>query len=73
MLDWMQQKIHEYDLKKYPIPRWDLRHHRLVDKGLSNVYRELEEASKFANILYPDNDLDAEFQETFIELVTKMV
>jgi hypothetical protein len=21
MLDWMQQKIHEYDLKKYPIPR----------------------------------------------------
>jgi hypothetical protein len=53
------------------IPRMGLRHHRLVDKGLANVFRKLEEASKFANTLYPDNELDDRFQEVFIELVMK--
>jgi hypothetical protein len=38
---------------------------------LGRVFRELEKASKFANTLYPDNQLDEEFQEVFIELVTK--
>jgi hypothetical protein len=71
MLDWMEQKIHEYDLKNYTIPRLGLRHHRLVDKGLDNIFRELKEAIKFANTLYPDNELDERFQEVFVELVIK--
>jgi hypothetical protein len=71
MLDWMKLKIHECNLKKCTIPRLGLRHHRLVTKGLGNAYRELEEASKFANTLYPDNELDEKIQEVFIELVTK--
>jgi hypothetical protein len=70
-LDCMEQKIRECDLKNMTIPRMGLRHHRLVDKGLANVFRELEEATKFANTLYPDNELDSRFQEVFIELVTK--
>jgi hypothetical protein len=71
MLGWMELKIHECDFKEYTIPRLGLRHHRWVNNGLGNVYRELEEASKFANTLYPDNKLDERFQEVFIKLVTK--
>jgi hypothetical protein len=67
----MELKIYECNLKEYTIPRLGVRHHRLVCKGLENVYRELEEASKFANTLYQDNELDEKFQEVFIELVTK--
>jgi hypothetical protein len=46
-----------------------LRHHRLVDKSLANVFRELEEVTKFAHTLYPYNELNDRFQEVFIELV----
>jgi hypothetical protein len=67
----MEQKTYECDLKEYTCPRLGLRHHKLVDKGLGNIFRELEEASKFANRLYPDNELDERFQKVFIELVTK--
>jgi hypothetical protein len=56
MLDWIEQKIHDCDLKNYTIHRLGLRHHRLVDKGLGNVLRELEEACKFANTLYPETN-----------------
>jgi hypothetical protein len=48
-----------------------LRHHRLADKGLGNIYRELEEASKFANLLYPDCEIDQRFLEVFVEFVPK--
>jgi hypothetical protein len=57
----MEQKIRENDLKNMTIPRMGLRHHRLIEKGLTNVFTELEEATKFANILYPDNELDGRF------------
>jgi hypothetical protein len=67
----MRIKINEYETRKeMTIPRLGLRHHRPM-KGLSGVYRELEEASKLAGTLYPDNDLDEEYQEVFIELATK--
>jgi hypothetical protein len=68
MLDWMKQKIHECDLKEYTIPRFGVRHHRQIDKGLGCVFREFEETSKLANTLYPDTQLDEEFQEMFSEL-----
>jgi hypothetical protein len=71
VLDWMEQKIHECDLKNTTIPRLGMRHHRLVSKGLANVFRDLEEATKLANTLYPDKELDERFQEVFIELTTK--
>jgi hypothetical protein len=48
-----------------------MRHHRLVSKGLANVFRDLEEAIKLENTLYPDNELDERFQEVFIELRLK--
>jgi hypothetical protein len=71
IMDWMQLKINECVTKKeMTIPRLGLRHHRFM-KGLSGVYRELEEASKLAGTLYPDNKLDEEYQETFVELITK--
>jgi hypothetical protein len=54
MLDWMELKIHDCDIKNYTIPRLGLRHHRIICKGLGTIFRELEEASKFANTLYPD-------------------
>jgi hypothetical protein len=71
MLDWKKKKIQYYDLKNYTFPRLGLRHHRLMDKGLGNIFRELEEASKFANAHYPDNELDDRLQDVFVELVTK--
>jgi hypothetical protein len=48
-----------------------MRHHRLVSKGLANLFRDLLEATKFANTFYPDNELDERFQEVFIELTSK--
>jgi hypothetical protein len=73
MLDWMEQKIHGCDLKNYAIPRLDLRYHRLVGKGIVNVFKELEETCKFSNTLYQDNELDGRFQKVFIELVRKKI
>jgi hypothetical protein len=50
---WMEVKIKECEGKDYTIPRLGLRHYALVDKDLSNVYREFEETSVYANSLCP--------------------
>jgi hypothetical protein len=71
VVDWMEQKIHERDLKNTTTSRLGMRHHRLVSKGLANVFRDLEESTKLATTLYQDNELDERFQEVFIELTTK--
>jgi hypothetical protein len=51
MLDWMEQKIQECDQKNVTVLRLRLKHHRLTEKGLTNVFMELDEAVKFANTL----------------------
>jgi hypothetical protein len=67
----MEHKTQECDQKNVTVLRLRLKHHRLVGKGLANVFMELEEVAKFAHTLYSDNDLDNRFQEVFIELITK--
>jgi hypothetical protein len=71
VLDGMEQKIHECDLKNTTTPRLGMSHQRLVSKGLANVFRDLELTTKLVNTLYPDNGLDERLQEVFIELTTK--
>jgi hypothetical protein len=67
----MKQKIQECNAKQLTVPILGLRHHRSVDKGMKNVFREFDEASKLANTLCPDSEMDEWFLKVFIELVTK--
>jgi hypothetical protein len=67
----MEAKIKECDEKAYVLPGIGLKHHAQVDKGLGNLFREFEEASKYANTLCPDCEEDEMFMEIFIEYVTK--
>jgi hypothetical protein len=47
----MEQKIQECDQKNATVLILILKHHRLTEKGLANVFMELDEAAKFANTL----------------------
>jgi hypothetical protein len=71
MIQWMELKIKEAEDKKYVIPRIGLRHHTMMDRGLSNLYRTFEEASVYANSLCPGCEEDELFMEVFIEFVAK--
>jgi hypothetical protein len=43
----------------------------MIDRGLDNLYKEFEEASKFSNTLCTDCELEEMFKETFKEYLTK--
>jgi hypothetical protein len=71
MIQWMELRIKETEEKKFFIPRIGLRHHAMMGRGLSNLYRSFEEASVYADSLCAGCEEDELFMEVFIEFVTK--
>jgi hypothetical protein len=54
-------KIVEYNLKQRTVSRLGLIHQWNLDNDLSNIFRVFDAASKLANILYSDSEIDKKF------------
>jgi hypothetical protein len=71
IMDWMEQKIYDCNQNQVIVPIIGLKHHRMVDKGLEKIFMKFDEASKMANSLCPNCELDEKYMEVFIEFITK--
>jgi hypothetical protein len=67
----MEQKINQYSLKERTVLRLGLRHHRNIEAGLMNLFREFGTPSGLANTLYTDSEVDERFLEIFVKYISK--
>jgi hypothetical protein len=73
MIQWMEMRIKEAEDKQFVVPRIGLRHHAVMNEGLQNKFRMIEEASCYADLLCAGCEEDEMYMETFVEFVTKVL